>query len=210
MSDLEPKRKQRTEFQREHDLQLTASLYLQGKTQQEIAGVIGVSRSQIGYDLDEIRERWLTSSIRDFDQARAEALAKIDLLEREAWLAWEQSKVIEFEAANNRIERGKPKLRPGDIRYWQAAHAANQERNKLLSLYGAEKIDAIVRSASVNIVRDVSTLTDQEIEREIAKMAHVNTALMNVGKPLPALTGNVNITVLDSEESASVDQDQID
>ena len=38
-----------------------------------------------------IREEWLASAIRDFDQKKAEELAKLDRLAAVAWAAWERS-----------------------------------------------------------------------------------------------------------------------
>jgi hypothetical protein len=67
--------------------------YLQGETQQAIADSLGVSQGQIAYDLKIIRGRWLESMLRDFDELKSEQLAKIDLMESEAWSAWEKSKL---------------------------------------------------------------------------------------------------------------------
>lgn len=69
-----------------------AALYRQGWYQYEIAEDVGVSTAQVSRDLDAIRKEWLDSSIRNFDESRAEELAKIDNLEREYWAAWEKSK----------------------------------------------------------------------------------------------------------------------
>jgi hypothetical protein len=76
----------------ERDRVKVAEMYLQGKSQSAIAKVFKVSQQQIAYDLKIIRQRWLESSIRDFDAAKSEELAKIDLIESEAWDAWLKSK----------------------------------------------------------------------------------------------------------------------
>jgi hypothetical protein len=68
-----------------------ASRYLLGELQAAIAESFGVDQAQISRDLKIIRQQWLESAIRDFDAARAEELAKIDLVEREAWAAWARS-----------------------------------------------------------------------------------------------------------------------
>ncbi len=67
--------------------------YLQGETQQEIADSMGLSQGQIAYDLKIIRQRWLDSMLRNFNELKSEQLAKIDLMESEAWAAWEKSKL---------------------------------------------------------------------------------------------------------------------
>jgi len=77
---------------REHDLQKIAALYLAGKAQVAIASEMGVSQQAISSSLRTLRKRWIDSALRDFDELRAEQLAKIDRLESEYWDAWERSK----------------------------------------------------------------------------------------------------------------------
>jgi len=86
MSEPGPKR---TRDQRERDLATVAKLYCEGWLQVDIGVKLGVSQSQISYDLRIIRGRWQRSAIRDFDAHRAEELAKIDNLEVEYWKSWE-------------------------------------------------------------------------------------------------------------------------
>lgn len=87
----------RTKFQREQDLEYIARLYLAGSTQRRIAELLGaereyqLSQQQISNDLREVQRRWQESSLRDFDQLKAQELAKIDDLERTYREAWEVS-----------------------------------------------------------------------------------------------------------------------
>jgi hypothetical protein len=81
----------RTDFQREHDLESIAAWYLTGIPQGEIARRLNISRGRVSQELKEIQERWLKSSVRNFDAAKAEQLAKIDKLESEYWAAWIKS-----------------------------------------------------------------------------------------------------------------------
>lgn len=84
----------RSSIQRENDLPKIAKQYLQGIPQARIAKELGISQPQICADLKVIRSRWRESSIRDFDVAKSEELAKIDLVETQAWEAWEESKKL--------------------------------------------------------------------------------------------------------------------
>lgn len=68
-----------------------ADLYREGYHQYEIARAVGVSEPQITSDLKAIRAQWLESSVRNFDEAKSEELAKIDQLERTYWQAWHKS-----------------------------------------------------------------------------------------------------------------------
>jgi hypothetical protein len=71
--------------------QVVARLYLQGQMQSAISRAVGVSQGQVSYDLTAIRAAWLASLVRNFDEAKAKELAKLDLLEHEAWSAWMRS-----------------------------------------------------------------------------------------------------------------------
>ncbi len=75
-----------------HRRQLIAARYLKGEYQTTIAAALGIDQAQVSRDLKAIRAIWLASTIRDFDLAKAQELAKIDEVEREYWLAWERSK----------------------------------------------------------------------------------------------------------------------
>ncbi|GAP96084.1 hypothetical protein [Leptolyngbya sp. NIES-2104] len=78
---------------REQDLTEIARRYLMGETQSTIAESLKVSQQTISADMKLIRKRWRDSSIRDFDEAIAVELAKIDLVEAEFWEQWEKSKL---------------------------------------------------------------------------------------------------------------------
>jgi hypothetical protein len=102
--------------------QQVAELYLQSWPQAAIAEQLSVEQSTISADLKAIRKEWRESAIRDFDEAQAEELKKLDRVEREAYAAWEQSKkpsqsaVINGESGtqpsrkNVRTQYGDPRL----------------------------------------------------------------------------------------------------
>jgi len=81
----------RPKFQRESDLLKVSEMYLHGKTQPEIAEIIGVSQPTISKDLKELRKRWLEKSVQKIDARKAEELAKVDQLERVYWGGWKKS-----------------------------------------------------------------------------------------------------------------------
>lgn len=82
----------RTEQQRNSDLVRISKLYLQGHTQLEIAQQIGVSRTQISYDIKQLFLEWKRERIDVFEERLLIELSKLDHLESEAWKAWENSK----------------------------------------------------------------------------------------------------------------------
>lgn len=69
-----------------------AALYVQGKTQWDIARRLGCGQGTVSKDLAAIREEWKARSVRDFESRLAEELARLDALEAEAWAGWARSR----------------------------------------------------------------------------------------------------------------------
>lgn len=82
----------RREFTREERRRQVGTLYLQGFFQSEIAQRLGVTQQQISYDLKQLHQRWYHASVEDIAARKALELQKIEVIEREAWAAWERSK----------------------------------------------------------------------------------------------------------------------
>lgn len=130
-----------------------AALYLQGKSQQAIARLVGVSQATVSGDLAAVRKDWLASTLRDFDLKQAEELAKLDRLELVAWEAWERS-CRDVQIRRSRAElpspqkrgRGQPRPAPrtvveetrkgqaGDPRFLERVAWCVETRLKLLGL----------------------------------------------------------------------------
>jgi DNA-binding CsgD family transcriptional regulator len=68
-----------------------SNLYVQGKTQEEIAHKLNIAVGTVCTDLKEIREVWITQARDDFATRLAHELAKIDRLEEVSWEAWFRS-----------------------------------------------------------------------------------------------------------------------
>ena len=66
-------------------------LFSKAWSQPAIARELGISQPTVSRDLQAICKQWRESSIRDFDAARERELQKLEVLEREAWAAWERS-----------------------------------------------------------------------------------------------------------------------
>jgi hypothetical protein len=85
-------RTKRNQHQLVHDRLEISRLYLRGLTQAEIAARTGVSQPQISYDLRLVRQDWRDSALKEWGERLAEETARLDLVEREHWEAWERSK----------------------------------------------------------------------------------------------------------------------
>lgn len=126
--------------------QLVAESYLQCRSQADIARDLGVSQATISNDVRAIRRQWRESALRDFDEAVGMELAKLDRLEREAWIGWnrsleptESTKVMQNGAAK-RAEK-TTRQQGGDPRFLEQLQRCIAARRALLGL------DAPVRIA---------------------------------------------------------------
>jgi hypothetical protein len=142
-------RKGRSPDQIRKDRVEIANLYLQRCTQAEIAGKLGLSRQQIGYDLKAIRAEWLQSSLMDFNQRKAEELAKIDRLEQVNWIAFEASKKERQTSTTEQVtdsegERLKAAIRKeeqiGDPKYLAGIQWCINKRCEILGMNAPQKI----------------------------------------------------------------------
>lgn len=122
--------------QRRHQV---AELYLQGWSQSAIAGQVNADQSTINRDIKAIQKEWRASSVRNFDAARELEIRKIDLLEREAWAAWERSKkpsqaaVVTGEGPSQKT-RKTMKNQVGDPRFLDQVNKCIAQRRTLLGL----------------------------------------------------------------------------
>ena len=140
-----------SEDQREQRLANIAKLYLMGQTQAAIGRQFGVSQPQICYDLKIVRTRWLESSIRNFDDAKAEELAKIDRVEAEFWAAWDRSQKIKQVTSTKRKEPKdastevgvRKEEQAGDPRFLDGVLKCIQKRCEILSLDAPSKLSLL-------------------------------------------------------------------
>ena len=116
-----------------------AELYLQGWSQPAIAQHLDVCQATICRDLKAIRQDWRDSAIRDFDSLRDTELQKLDLIEKEAWSAWQrsqkpaQSAVITGDGGDQKARKSM-KHQYGDPRFLQLVTHCIGQRRAILGL----------------------------------------------------------------------------
>ena len=155
----------RTTIEIERDRAEIAALYLRGKLQSEIADIINasrdytLSRQMISYDLKRVQEAWLESSIRDFDELRAQELAKIDTLERTYWDAWERScedaetrRIVGNAESPNRVSKTS-KTQNGNPQFLAGVERCIERRCKLLGLDAPTRNDITSNGEPIGAIR---------------------------------------------------------
>lgn len=96
----DPRQARRTDLECARDRATLANIKLRnpGATQAQLATMFfnetgkRLARRTIGDDLKHIEKMWLDKAVDDFGALRAEELARVNVVEQEAWDAWNQSK----------------------------------------------------------------------------------------------------------------------
>jgi hypothetical protein len=121
-----------------------ADLYLKGWTQEAIAGFFDVTQVTISRDLAESRREWREEATIDVEESIVSALQKLDLIEREAWGAWQRSQTpltaaVRTEGGGSKgvTSRSSLKNSHGDPRFLDLVHKCVAQRSLLLGLNAA-------------------------------------------------------------------------
>lgn len=130
---------------------IVAELYIKGKTQSEIAKEFDTTQATISRDLKAIQEVWLEQSVKNYDEAISQELAKIDNLERTYWQAWEDSKEDAVTETVKGRQRGKEidsaektiqkKGQVGNKSFLDGVQWCIERRCKLLGLDSPDRIE---------------------------------------------------------------------
>ena len=129
-----------------------AKMYLMGMFQYQIAAKVGVTQGQVSQDLKELNKAWAAGALDDISEAKARELAKLDLIEAEAWDAWQRSKgktvkrSAEKKGSKKTLEKLEETENVGDPRYLSQVENCIKGRCQLLGL-----TDTAITINNVNI-----------------------------------------------------------
>lgn len=164
-------RTKRTPTQRQRDLEIIASMYLRGVNQYDIAAELGISQSQVCYDLKEIHKRWRESSLINMHEAKQRELDRIDELERTYWQAWEDSREERTRTRTMRDPEGKvvatveKEQRSGNPAFLSGVQSCIDQRCKILGLYEAAKISLDWRKSVEDQGHDASAIFESLVNQ---------------------------------------------
>lgn len=105
-------RLRRTDGQRQRDLVDVAGWLADGMSQQEILPLLNesrpykISRTQLVYDVAEIRRNWRADAVEKIDALIAEEIAIVRSVRRKAFIAWEDSRTHVKKDKAGREKRG--------------------------------------------------------------------------------------------------------
>jgi hypothetical protein len=171
--------RKRSDFERETDLQLIAKLYLQGWTQERIAGHIAeirdyeLSQPTISNDLALIQWRWRDNTSMSLDAHKANELARIDLLEREYWEQYElskkdyKSKTVKKSFDDSKLNELiiKTEERTGNPAYLQGIERCIKLRMDLLGLYAPKEVRIEIMSRLVTLLIKANVDPDEFFQK---------------------------------------------
>jgi hypothetical protein len=116
-----------------------ANLAHKGWTQAAIASHLKIPQGTVSRDLVAMREFWRDFPVYDFEKVRFEQLQKIDLVEAEAWAAWQRSQQQRRTAALTRGKAGEQSRssltdQTGDPRYLREIARCVAQRNAMIGV----------------------------------------------------------------------------
>jgi hypothetical protein len=187
----------RPQVQHDLDRARVVQLYIQGKSQWEIARAVGIPRAHVAREISVIRQKWLASQIRDWDELKSVELMKIDNVESTAWEAYEQSRKQQHKKKYSKttgsegdsimvgIESTKV---PGDPRFLQIILECGKQRRELLGLDAPKPPDS--REAEE---RDLGSYTIADLEDMHAIRRRVQLRLQEQQQEALANQGAISV-----------------
>jgi DNA-binding CsgD family transcriptional regulator len=184
-------RNKRSALQREKDREVIASRVLRGDPQNVVARDLGISPSQVTYDMKKIRAEWRQRAQTAMDEMMGEQLAKIDEIERQAWQAWfrsmqEMSTKTQYAKADEQTGQPKPssaviRTDPGmgDPRHLMIVQWCVEQRLRIFGLYAKDKQQFNINvngGATINF----ATMEDAEINDEIERLTRIAMAQTDI------------------------------
>lgn len=173
--------KKRTPNQIANDRAIIADLYLRGWQQIRIAEHLTeqsqhdiiYSLDMVRRDLQEVRAQWRKSALIDFDAAKQEQLAKLDMMECQTWTQWLRScenyaKKTTGVDSRGTIDKTETGDQSGDPRYMNVLLSIIERRCKLLGLDAPQKIAPTDPTGK----EPYSIPTSEEAEKRIAELIH--------------------------------------
>jgi hypothetical protein len=127
-----------------------AEMYIQGKYQWQIAEELGIVQSAVSQDLKAIQAEWAEKRAAQIDAHKAKELARLDLVERELWEAWQRSKggdmdvrLTEAQSKATGIVPRAPRrdLPPGSVEFLNAIARCIELRCKIVGAFAAQKVE---------------------------------------------------------------------
>ena len=162
----------KTKADRENYLTELSICYRKGWAPTRMSERFGIALRNIHRDCRILDRRYLEAQVENVSHRRAAEVAKIALVEQEAWGAWDKSKE-DAEVRTQRMRKaeagaqGMPveatirtEGQSGDPAYLRLVLESTRERRKVLGTDRPERHD----------IRDVTNLTDDELDEEIARL----------------------------------------
>ena len=152
-----------------------ASMYLSARTQNEIAIQLEVTQATVSTDLKALQKQWQANALQSIDKIKAKELAAIDRLEREYWDSWLSSQQPKETTTSEQSSGGmaqrikaaiRTERRDGDPRYLEGIRWCINKRCEIMGLNAAIK--------QLNLTRDVSAMSDAEIEDALRKYGYTH------------------------------------
>jgi len=140
----------------------------------QIARRLGIPTSAVARDIQAINQEWREKMLLDFADLKAKELARLDIIEQEAWDAWYESRrqQVVTEVAVQNSPRGektstkrRDERRDPDGRYLEIIMKCSTQRQKMLGLDQPRQIDEDFRVKAMRMAKELGVDGDELIRR---------------------------------------------
>jgi hypothetical protein len=174
----------RTELEEAEKSRVAALMLLRGYDVWDIAHELGVSAKEMSNILQRVMEEWKEKTALDLDAHIAIELKKLELIEQQAWVAYETSrqsaKRRKIQERGTGATSGSPyeyerveeeSLPPGDPQYLEIVKWAIAKRIELLGLAAPKKTQFFTASVSIDATKQISSKERlQELQQLFAQL----------------------------------------
>jgi len=197
------------DVERWQDRARITSLYVRGWTMNAIAIELGLSRDTVSHDLRRVKEEWQKGALFDMNVAKQREMAKIDEIEREAWMAYEKSKAPRDITTTRQRRRGKvngsvenmqdqtteankrTEQRDPNPVFLQIALECSERRSKLQALYPP---------AEARISTQFTQITEVSYEAAVGDDSRSRLVVIGPSRVLPSGNGHSDEPIPELDE----------
>lgn len=175
------------ESESERNLYQISVMYLRGMKQYEMAEELKISPATISGAISLLKLEWREKRVENINEMKMKELDRVDLLEREYWVAWELSKKdkvktvkregsVGLNGIDETIESKEGQV--GDPRFLQGVQWCVDKRCEILGIDNSSKnesLSVVVKSIIIQMPNSLYSETSNEIPQSLPILEENNT-----------------------------------
>jgi hypothetical protein len=198
------KKPRKSILEKEDELRKVTDLYVQENTKLQIAQKLGFTPSHTQKCINTIIDRWQQESIADIHKLKISQLRKLDKMEAELWVAWEESKKGTKRKLQAKSKRPRTDRNTGAVTYTESDRFELEENTTAGNMEYMRGILAIVsKRCEIAGLYAPKKFTETDITGEKEKEAFTRDEILS---KIAGLVNNTPQNYIDAEPINEVDK----